>query len=62
MRPFKLFEMYKINNMFRVIGLALLPINHYAGLILIDLADLTFIVIDIVLYRGDKINFKAYLI
>jgi hypothetical protein len=54
--------MYKINNMFRVIGLALLPINHYAGLILIDLADLTFIVIDIVLYRGDKINFKAYLI
>jgi len=48
--------------MFRVIGLGLLPINHYAGLIIIDLADLAFIVIDIVLYRSEKINFKAYLV
>lgn len=51
-RPYRLFELYKINNIFRVIGLGLLPINYYAGLILIDLADLVFIVIDIVLYRG----------
>ena len=28
-RPYRLFELYKINNLFRVIGLAILPINRY---------------------------------
>ena len=50
-RPYRLFELYKINNVFRVIGLAILPINLYAGIILIDLIELTFIILDLVLYR-----------
>jgi hypothetical protein len=50
-RPYRLFELYKINNVFRVIGLATLPINLYAGIILIDLIELTFIILDLVLYR-----------
>ena len=36
-RPYRLFELYKINNAFRVVGLAVLPVNIYAGLIIIDL-------------------------
>jgi len=61
-RPFRLFELYKINNVFRVIGLAILPINIYAGLILLDLTELTFFILDLVLYRLEKLRLKMYII
>lgn len=37
-RPFRLFELYKINNLFRIFGLAILASNRYGGIILIDLS------------------------
>jgi hypothetical protein len=49
-RPYRLFELYKINNLVRVIGLAVLPFNRYGGLILIDIAELFFFIIDMVIY------------
>jgi len=36
-RPYRLFELYKINNLFRVVGLAVLPVNKQAGIILINI-------------------------
>ena len=50
-RPYRLFELYKINNLFRVAGLAVLPVNRYAGIIIINLAELTFFTLDVVFYR-----------
>ena len=38
--------------MLRVVGLAVLPVNRYAGLIVIDIAELIFFMIDMVLYRS----------
>ena len=46
--------------MVRVVGLAVLPINRYAGLIVIDICELIFFMIDMVLYRTEKLNVKAY--
>lgn len=51
-RPYRLFELYKINNIFRVLGLAIMPVNRYGGLILIDICELIFFMIDSVLYRS----------
>ena len=59
-RPYRLFELYKINNLFRVVGLAVLATNRYAGLILMDISELIFFMIDMVLYRSHKLNIKAY--
>ena len=50
-RPFRLFELYKIHNIFRAIALAILAINKYAGIILLDIFELFFFVVDMVLYR-----------
>lgn len=38
----------------------MMPINRYVGLIIIDLAELVFFIIDMVLYRSEKLNIKAY--
>jgi hypothetical protein len=59
-RPFRLFELYKINNFFRVVGLAILASNIYGGIIMIDLSELLFILIDLTLYRHEKLSLKAY--
>lgn len=40
----------------------MLPINRYAGIITIDIAELTFLIIDLVLYRLEKIHLKVYVI
>jgi len=45
-----------------VIGLAILPTNRYVGLILIDICELVFFIIDMVLYRSEKLNIKAYVL
>lgn len=37
-RPYRLFELYKFNNMARVVGLVLMSINRYVGLIVIDIS------------------------
>ena len=47
--------------MVRIVGLAILPINRYAGLIIIDICELIFFMIDMVLYRTEKLNVKAYI-
>lgn len=59
-RPFRLFELYKFNNLFRVVGLVILASNRYGGIILIDLSELIFMIIDLVLYRTEKLNVKTY--
>jgi hypothetical protein len=61
-RPYRLFELYKVNNIFRVVGLAILPLNRYGGLILIDIAELIFFLVDMVLYRSEKLNAKTYVL
>ena len=38
----------------------MLPSNIYAGIIFIDLIELTFIIVDVVFYRFEKLNFKVY--
>lgn len=48
--------------MVRVIGLAILPINRYGGIIVIDIAELVFLVLDLVLYRLEKLHVKIYII
>lgn len=48
--------------MVRVIGLAILPINRYGGIIVIDIAELVFLVLDLVLYRLEKLHVKIYVI
>lgn len=59
-RPYRLFELYKINNMFRIIGLAVLPVNAYGGIIVFDLFEIVFIIIDLGLYRQEKLNIRTY--
>lgn len=61
-RPYRLFELYKIHNLFRVVGLAILPLNRYGGLILIDISELIFFLIDMVLYSSEKLNPKTYVL
>lgn len=61
-RPFRIFELYKINNFFRVIGLIVLPSSKYGGIIIIDIAEIIFFIIDIALYRHEKINLKTYVL
>jgi hypothetical protein len=61
-RPYRLFELYKIHNAVRVVGLAILPINRYAGIIIIDIAELAFFVLDVKYYRFEKLNLKAYVL
>lgn len=61
-RPYRLFELYKIHNIFRVIGLAVLPINRYGGIVFIDICELIFLIIDIVLYRFEKLSLKLYIV
>lgn len=61
-RPFRIYELYKINNFFRIIGLIVLPSSKYGGIILIDITELLFFIIDIVLYRHEKLNVKTYVI
>ena len=50
-RPYRLFELYKINNLFRVVGLAILQVNKQAGIVVITLVELFFFTLDIVFYR-----------
>lgn len=50
-RPFRLFELYKINNLVRVIGVLIMASNRFGGLILIALSDILFFIIDMALYR-----------
>jgi hypothetical protein len=50
-RPFRLFELYKLNNMARVIGVVVMASNKYGGIIFIDLTDILFFIIDLTLYR-----------
>lgn len=47
--------------MVRVVGLAFMASNQYGGLILIVLSDILFFIIDIVLYRLEKLNLKLYI-
>lgn len=61
-RPFRLFELYKFNNVIRVIGLAILASNRYGGIILIDLAEILFIILDLTLYRVEKLSVKLYVL
>lgn len=61
-RPFRLFELYKIHNIFRAIALCILPVNKYAGIVLLDLFDLFFFVVDLVLYRHEKLSVKVYVV
>lgn len=61
-RPYRLFELYKIHNIFRVIGLAILPINRYGGIVFIDICELLFLILDLVLYRFEKLSLRLYVI
>ena len=36
-RPFRLFELYKVNNIVRVIGVVIMASNKFGGIVLIDL-------------------------
>lgn len=59
-RPFRLFELYKINNLFRIVGLVVMATNRYGGIIVIDIAEILFFLIDIALYRTEKLHLKLY--
>jgi hypothetical protein len=48
--------------LFRIVGLAVLPINLYGGIIIFDLFDLVFFIFDLGLYRQEKLNIKTYAI
>lgn len=61
-RPFRLFELYKINNLCRIIGLAILPLNVYGGIIVIDIVEITFFLIDLGVYRHEKLSVRAYIV
>ena len=61
-RPFRLFELYKVNNIVRVIGLVIMASNNFGGIILIDLTELLFFIVDVALYRVEKLNLKLYVI
>ena len=50
-RPYRLFELYKMQNCLRVAGLALLPINRYAGVVLLNMIDVIMGILDLALYR-----------
>ena len=39
----------------------MLPINLYGGIIIFDILDLVFIIIDLGLYRQEKLNIKTYI-
>ena len=43
-----------------MIGLVILASNRYGGIILIDLSELIFMILDLVLYRTEKLNVKTY--
>lgn len=59
-RPFRLFELYKINNIVRIIGLVVIATNRYGGIIVIDIAEILFFLIDVALYRTEKLHLKLY--
>ena len=42
--------------------MAILPYNSRAGLIIIDIVELVFFMIDMVLYRHEKLNLKTYIL
>lgn len=61
-RPFRLFEIYKVNNLARVIGLVVMVSNRYGGIIIIDMAEILFFILDVALYRVEKLNLKLYVL
>ena len=61
-RPFRLFELYKIQNCFRVIALGVLPLNKYGGIIVLDIVEVGFFIADMVLYRFEKLHMKIYVV
>lgn len=61
-RPFRLFELYKINNLARIIGLVVMASNRYGGIIIIDIAEILFFLIDVALYRTEKLHLKLYVL
>jgi hypothetical protein len=61
-RPYRLYELYKINNLFRIVALAILPVNRYGGIVVLDIIELIFTGIDLVLYRHEKLNTKTYIV
>lgn len=55
-----LYELYKLNNVFRAVCLACMCLNTYAGLVVMIAIELIFIVVDTILYKENKINKKTY--
>jgi hypothetical protein len=44
-------ELYKINNIFRAVSLVIVVVNKFAGIILLDLVEIIFIILDLMFYR-----------
>lgn len=55
-----LYELYKLNNVFRAVCIACMCLNTYAGLVIMIAVELIFIVVDWILYKENKINKKTY--
>ena len=49
-------ELYKVNNLFRIMGLLLLALGYNNGLLLINFTEIIFFVVDIMYYRSEKYN------
>ena len=61
-RKLLVFELYKVNNVVRAICLAFMCVNSYAGLIILLIAEVIFILVDWRIYREHKINKKTYIV
>lgn len=46
----------------RVVGLVIMASNKYGGIILIDLAEFLFLIVDLALYRVEKLHLKLYVL
>ena len=55
-------SLFEIHNLFRIFGLLLLAAEYNSGLILINFAELFFLVVEITFYRDEKIYFSFFMI
>lgn len=56
------YELYKLNNIFRAICIAVMPVNTYGGMIPLFILQLIFVIADAKLYRQLKINKKTFFV
>lgn len=59
-RKYLIYELYKINNVFRAVCLAVMCVNTYGGLVTMIVLEFIFIFLDVRFYRELKINKITY--